>query len=61
MTPSSGPDEMRNIMLRILAVRVLMEALFVCRLLVAEEREHVFSSCVDANDKITHYVNRVFL
>lgn len=42
MTPSFGPDEMRNIMLSILDVRVLMESLFVCQLLGAEEREHIF-------------------
>lgn len=42
MTPSSGPDEMRNIMLSILDVRALMAALFVCQLLVAGEREHIF-------------------
>lgn len=42
MTLSFGPDEMRNIMLSILDVRVLMEALFVCQLLVSEEKEYVF-------------------
>lgn len=41
MTPSVGPDEMRNIMLSILDVRDLMEALFACQLLVTEEREHI--------------------
>lgn len=35
MTPSFGPDEMRNIKLSVLDVRVLMEALFVRQLLVA--------------------------
>lgn len=34
MTLSFGPDEMRNIMLSILDVTLLMEALFVCQLLV---------------------------
>lgn len=61
MTPSFGPDEMRNIMLSILDVRVLMETLFVCQLLGAEERETYFSSYVDADDKITYYIKRVFL
>lgn len=52
MTSSFGPDEMRNIMLSILDVRVLMEALFVCQLLVAEGV--YFCSYVDAGDKITY-------
>lgn len=42
MTPSVGPDEMRNIMLNILDVRDLMEVLFACQLLVTEEREPIF-------------------
>lgn len=42
MTPSFGPDEMRNITLSILDVRVLMEALFFCQRRVADEREHIF-------------------
>lgn len=42
MTLSFGPDEMRNIMLRVLDVRDLMEALFACQLLVTGKREHNF-------------------
>lgn len=59
MTSSFGPDEMTNIMLSILDVRVLMEALFVCQLLVAEEGAY-FCSYVDAGDKITYYIKPVF-
>lgn len=44
MTLSSGPAEMRNIMLSILDVRDLMEALFACQLLVTGNRELFFLS-----------------
>lgn len=62
MTPSFGPDEMRNIKLSVLDVRVLMEALFVRQLLVATEKEraHYFSSYVDGDDNMTYCIKRVF-
>lgn len=42
MTLLFGPDEMRNIKLGVLDVRVLMEAQYVCQLLVAAEKKSVF-------------------
>lgn len=60
MTLSIGPvDEMSNIMLSILDVRELMEALFACQLPVTRERAY-FSSQVDTNDEITHYIKCLF-
>ena len=59
MTPSSGPDEMRNIMLSILDVggpdgsTVCLSA--ACRW----GNRAYFSSSVDIDDKIAHYIKHV--